>query len=78
MLLLLCACGHPSVPTEYSQVNQLPHILPDYTEVTIPANLCPPNFSVKEGTREVVARLSVADISYTYGEKNNIIIDEDE
>ncbi|MBQ9641255.1 MAG: PD40 domain-containing protein [Bacteroidaceae bacterium] len=77
-LLLLCACGHPSVPTEYSQVNQLPHILPDYTEVTIPANLCPPNFSVKEGTREVVARLSVADISYTYGEKNNIIIDEDE
>ena len=76
--ILLCACGHPSVPTEYSQVNQLPHILPDYTEVTIPANLCPPNFSVKEGTREVVARLSAAGISYTYGDENNVIIDEDE
>ena len=77
-LILLCSCGHPSVPTDYSTVNQLPHIMPDYTEVTIPANLCPTNFSVKEGTREVVARLSVGNISYTYGDENNILIDEDE
>jgi len=52
--------------------------MPDYTEVTIPANLCPTNFSVKEGTREVVARLSAGNASYTYGDDNKIIIDEDE
>lgn len=77
-LIVLASCGRPSVPTEYTTVDKLPYILPDYTEVTIPANLCPTNFSVKEGTREVVARLSAANISYTYGEKNNVIIDEDE
>ena len=77
-LILLCGCGHPSVPADYTTENKLPFIMPDYTEVTIPANLCPTNFSVKEGTREVVARLSAAGISYTYGDENNVIIDEDE
>jgi Tol biopolymer transport system component len=77
-LLLLCACSHPSVPSDYTQENRLPHIMPDYTDVVIPANLCPTNFSVKEGTREVVARLTAGGASYTYGDDNNIIIDQDE
>ena len=78
VFILLAACGHPSVPTEYTAVDKMPFIQPDYTEVTVPANICPTNFSVKEGTREVVARLTAGEISYTYGEENDIIMDEDE
>ena len=70
---LLSSCGRPEVPETYIETQALPLIRPDYTEVTMPANICPPNFAVLQGTREVVARLS-----YTYGEDGKIIIDEEE
>lgn len=52
--------------------------MPDYTNVTIPSNICPLNFSVKEKSEEVVARLSAGSVSYTYGEGYKVMIDESE
>ena len=76
---LLSSCGRPEVPETYIETQALPLIRPDYTEVTMPANICPPNFAVLQGTREVVARLTApGGISYTYGEDGKIIIDEEE
>lgn len=79
---MLCSCGHPDVPADAKKANALPAIYPDYTDVTMPANICPPNFMMK-GTdaspvTEMVARLTIGDKSYTYGEENKVIIDEDE
>ena len=76
---LLSSCGRQEVPETYIETQALPLIRPDYTEVTMPANICPPNFAVLQGTREVVARLTApGGISYTYGEGGKIIIDEEE
>ena len=74
---ILLGCSGPSVPENAQQVNKLPVIFPDYTEVTLPANLCAPNFMVK-GASQVVARLSVGDKQFVYGEDNKVIIDDDE
>ncbi len=74
---LLCACGGPSVPQDARMVNAKPTIFPDYTDVTIPANICPMNFMVSDAD-EVVARLTAGGISHTYGKQNKVIIDQDE
>ena len=46
LVLILTACSHTSVPTQYTDNNQLPAIYPDYAGVTIPVNIAPLNFSV--------------------------------
>jgi len=76
MVALLAACNHPSVPEQAQKENRLPHIYPDYTEVTIPCNICPLNFAVQEGTKEVVARLTYPGGEVTYGADGKILIDE--
>ena len=76
--LIIAACGHPSVPTDAKQESRLPKIYPDYTEVTIPCNICPLNFAVQEGATEAVARLTYPGGELTYGEDCNILIDESE
>ena len=76
---ILLSCGRPEVPESYIETQELPHIRPDYTEVTMPANICPPNFSVLQGTKNIVARLTApGGLSYTYGDDAKVIIDEDE
>ena len=77
MLLLLTSCSSPSIPSDAIQTGANPNIFPDYNGVTIPANLCPTNFMLPD-CEEAVARLSFGDISFTYGDDNKIIIDEDE
>lgn len=78
VIMAICSCGHPSVPTDARKENKMPTIYPDYTEVTIPSNLCPTNFMMDTPCDEVVARLTVGDKSYTYGSGNKVVIDEDE
>ena len=58
--LLLVACGQ-SVPTEYTQKDQLPTIYPDYTEVTVPVNIAPLSFEYDGQVDEMVARYAVGD-----------------
>lgn len=77
-VILLTACGRPSVPEQATKVDATPFILPDYTEVTIPANLCPTNFAVKETCDEVVALLSAGSKEFTYGKGQSVRIDQDE
>ena len=74
---LLLSCSSPSIPTDATQAGTSPDIFPDYNGVTIPSNLCPTNFMLRD-CDEAVARLSVGDISFIYGDDNKIIIDEDE
>ena len=76
-LLLLASCSGPSVPTDATRTDKLPDIYPDYSGVTIPANLCPTNFMLPD-CEEAVASLSFGDLTFTYGDDNKIIIDEDE
>ena len=77
VLLLLTSCSSPSIPSDAIQTGANPNIFPDYNGVTIPSNLCPTNFMLPD-CEEAVARLSFGDISFTYGDDNKIIIDEDE
>ena len=56
--LLLTACGK-QVPSDFKQSNQLPHIYPDYTNVTVPINIAPLTFQLEDTADEVVARFSV-------------------
>ena len=74
---MLVACGHPSVPTDAKRSSSMPSIYPDYTEVTVPANICPLNFMVKDAD-EVVARLSCGTTSFTFGDGNKVMMDAGE
>ena len=76
MAALLVACRHLEVPSNAQMESRLPKIYPDYTEVTVPANICPMNFAVEEGESETVARLTFPGGSYIYGDKQKVLIDE--
>ena len=75
--LFLLSCSGPSVPTDATHTDKLPDIYPDYSGVTIPANLCPTNFMLRD-CEEAVACLSFGNLSFTYGDENKIVIDEEE
>ena len=77
LFFLLLSCSSPSIPTDATKTGKAPDIFPDYTGVTIPSNLCPTNFMLPD-CEEAVACLSFGDISFTYGDDNKIIIDNDE
>ena len=48
--LLLTACGKPTaqVPAQYSQLEEKANIYPDYTDITVPPNIAPLNFMVRD------------------------------
>lgn len=75
--ILIVGCAGPSIPDNAQRVASKPSIYPDYTDVTLPANLCAPNFMVKEA-QEVVARFTVDGKSFVFGEDNKVIIDDDD
>lgn len=75
----LASCTRPSVPTNCNRQDRAPRIMPDYTDVTIPANLCPTNFIVTETGNEAVVRISAGTQAYTYGgDGMKVMIDEEE
>ncbi len=76
MAALLVACRHLDVPSDAQMESRLPKIYPDYTEVTVPANICPLNFAVLEDESETVARLTFPGGAYIYGKNQKILIDE--
>lgn len=79
LLLVSCSAPHPSVPATDHQVDTLPRLYPDYSDVTIPSNLAPVNFMVDEETvSEVVAHIAYPGGSQTYGIGTKVIIDADE
>ncbi|MCF0202459.1 MAG: PD40 domain-containing protein [Bacteroidaceae bacterium] len=78
-ILLFVACSSPTVPQDAQQENRTPRIFPEYADVTVPCNICPLNFAVREDASEAVARLTAADgTQQVYGDGNKIVIDETE
>lgn len=57
--LLLVACGGLSIPTVYTQMDQLPTIYPDYVQVMVPVNIAPLSFEYDGQADEMIARYSV-------------------
>ena len=53
-LLVILFAGCHSRPTDVRQVNELPVIWPDYTEVTIPANIAPLDFAMADDAFETI------------------------
>ena len=78
MGMVACGDGRPEVPDTYAAERALPTIMPDYTEVTVPAGCCPLDFCVLEAGKETVVRMSSEGVSYTYGDGMNVRIDRDE
>ena len=78
MMVMACGVKHPNVPEQSCKEDRCPRIFPEYTDVTIPCNIAPLNFRVKENGTQCVVRFSVNELSYTYGEDMKVIIDEDE
>lgn len=81
LFAVLCvACtSHPDIPSDAQAVDAKPAIAPDYTDVTVPCNICPLNFAVTDrNVTDVVARFTAGDVSYTYGEGSKVMIDETE
>jgi len=68
-VLLLTACGGPSVPTSFTESSSLPNIYPDYTEVTIPVNIAPLTFELDEPADEMIARYAVGDLEVVCADK---------
>ncbi len=56
--LLLTACHGPQLPEQFSQVNSMPKIYPDYADVTIPVNIAPLCFELFNEADEAVTRFS--------------------
>ena len=46
------------LPKEFSETGQLPTIFPDYSEITIPPNIAPLNFRIKEAGDAYAVRIS--------------------
>lgn len=57
---LLLSCGN-SIPTEYKDVNTLPDIYPDYTNVTVPVNIAPLTFEMNKKGTEMAVRFKAGD-----------------
>ena len=58
LLALLVSCNRVEVPTEFTESKELPAIYPDYVDVTVPVNIAPLTFEMKDNVAEMVARYS--------------------
>lgn len=80
LLSVVCfACSkHPSLPSNYTQVEAKPSIWPDYKDVTVPPNIAPLNFLV-DSVDDVIAEFKIQNSKFNYGGKaNKVQIDEKE
>ena len=77
---LLTGCNkHPKVPENAQAQSSAPKIFPDYTDVTVPANIAPLNFKVLDRCQEVVACVTDASGNQqTYGDGIKVQIPSDE
>lgn len=61
---LLASCT-PKAPSSYSNLDKVPSIFPDYTDITIPANIAPMNFSIDEQADEYITVISTSSATTT-------------
>lgn len=77
LLILLNGCN-ATVPDKYEDLNLYPSIYPDYTGITIPCNIAPINFLIKEEGDSFITHIYGEDESgiIVKGKKINIDINE--
>ena len=54
------ACNNLRLPEEWNESEKFPNIFPDYTELTIPANIAPLNFRILEPAEKFVVKIQSA------------------
>lgn len=77
VLMGFSACtSNPSVPAAAIQVDTIPSIYPDYTDVTVPCNIAPLNFMLSDTlSTQCVARFTTPDgKTQTYGSGTKVLI----
>ena len=58
--LHFCACSQ-SLPSDYTQSDELPRIYPDYVGVTVPVNIAPLTFEMDDQSEEMAVRYAFGD-----------------
>ena len=58
--VLFVACSQ-QLPTDFTQSDKMPHIYPDYLEVTVPVNIAPLTFEMYDPSEEMAVRYSFGD-----------------
>lgn len=61
LFLILCMTACTPKPENAAQSTSLPPLYPDYTEITIPCNIAPLNFLLREGYDAMEVRLKAGD-----------------
>ena len=78
-LCVSCSTKHPDVPRDFQESSLQAEIFPDYTDVTVPANIAPLNFmAAQPSVRACVAQVDFEGGSRTYGNGRKVIFDEEE
>ena len=62
--LLLAACA-PKAPSAYDNIDSVPPIFPDYTDVTIPRNIAPMNFMIEDDADSYITVLKSGSAEYS-------------
>lgn len=57
---LFVSCSQ-QLPTDFTQSDKMPHIYPDYLEVTVPVNIAPLTFEMYDPSEEMAVRYSFGD-----------------
>ncbi len=65
--IVITACNHPA---DYTQINEHPSIIPDYTDVTIPYNIAPLNFYATSGANNYFLLLEGENSHIRFHSKN--------
>ena len=60
LLLLICACNQ-QLPSDFTKSDKMPHVYPDYVEVTVPVNIAPLTFEMYDPSEEMAVRYSFGD-----------------
>lgn len=70
-VFLLCAAGCTPSPKDVGEVETLPHIYPDYIGVTIPENIAPLNFLLRDSCEALYVTATVGDFEIKSHRKGN-------
>ena len=57
-VVLFSACNNAKIPKEWSETDKHAQIFPDYTDLTIPSNIAPLNFMIKEPGEKFMVSIS--------------------
>lgn len=75
----MAACtSSPSLPSQFTTVDSLPAIYPDYVGVTVPKNIAPLTFMIEEGQENIVARWAVGQQEWVIGSEEGVCPSEDQ